>query len=116
MFSSFLEKPLFKFLGDVKSKEFGNIGADGIVIVSSNDKGNAILVWDGRSHMDINFFIFDAEASTISDEFKKACMEQKYSIKVTPTLQDDQPRGTGRVINFPEDIDIEEGGDEEKEL
>ena len=106
MFSSFLEKPLVEFLGDVKSKEFGNIGADGIVIVSANDKGNAILVWDGRSHMDINFFIFDAEASTVSDGFKKACMEQKYSIKVTPTLQDDQPRGTGRVINFPEDIDI----------
>lgn len=92
---------------------------DGGLIVYSSSVGNVILVWDGRSHVDISFFTFEEGRSEkaggdVPEKFINGLLKHsKHILRVN--LRDDQPRGTGRVINFPSDLEEEEEEFEEEE-
>jgi hypothetical protein len=85
-----------------KSQEFEELG-DGVAFVAVSSEGSAIVVWDGGSHVDINLFVYDSELTdAFVKRFRKAL--KKAQVKAKVLLRDEQPRGTGRVINFREDI------------
>lgn len=99
------EKVLFKksedqFLpGRVEVKEFSNLG-DGSVLVALWPGSRAIVIWDGKVHIDINLCT-RAVNDSFSEDFKDLFIQQIPSLKVV--LQDVQPRGFGRVVNFLKD-------------
>lgn len=75
---------------------------DGVMIVSDFKLGSLIALWDGRERIDLNLYLFyDAEydAKAFVDQFSKL---SKNMLKLN--LRDDFPRGTGRVMNFKEDM------------
>jgi spermidine synthase len=82
-------------------QSFTEMGEGGIILCLNPAKGSALLVWDGRKHVDISFYVMDndQEAGPFIEEFL-----EHVENKLTVTLRDDMPRGTGRVINFASDI------------
>jgi len=72
---------------------------DGALVTSFWPDGSAVLLWDGRMHIDINLFL-NEESSEKAVEFE----ESFAASGITRTLKDAQPRGTGRVINVLEDL------------
>jgi len=80
---------------------FTNIG-DGCLAIALWNEARAVVVWDGRKHIDINLTIED-EDDDYSALFQKNFLKQLPSLKTM--LRDEQPRGYGRVVNFLEDID-----------
>jgi hypothetical protein len=78
------------------------VGA-GCVILMVGENFNAIAVWDGQAHIDVNFFDF---SPSITDAPLAAGFDQRLRA-FSPFLNvatDVQPRGLGRVVNFPEDL------------
>jgi spermidine synthase/S-adenosylmethionine/arginine decarboxylase-like enzyme len=75
---------------------------DGVVIVSDTKAGSVIAVWDGRDHIDLNVFMHDDMESVMKIFLEK--FEKLAKKKVNMGLRDDFPRGTGRVMNFREDM------------
>jgi hypothetical protein len=84
------------------SEAFEDVG-DGAVIVSTFAEGSVILVWNGRTHVDINLFSFN-DRQELADSFVSSFVHfcgGKQRLQVT--LHDDFPRGIGRVVNFRSD-------------
>ena len=102
-----LDTAMEKVMERMKAKVSGHhhvtdIG-DGCLIAFFTDIGNAILVWDGREHIDVNFFFFKEDWGA-TDVFVASFIHfnsAKHVLEVG--LRDDMPRGTGRVINFERD-------------
>jgi hypothetical protein len=89
------------------TRQYYDVG-DGGVILALLPIGSIIIVWDGREHIDINLFQ-DEEWRGLPEKFMGAFLHATER-RMKVALRDDQPRGTGRVINFPSDIaDLEEG-------
>jgi spermidine synthase len=83
------------------TKQFSGVG-DGGVLVAVSSKANAVVLWDGRVHIDINLFMFEEssnKAKNFIDAFVKSARNQ-----MEVSLRDDQPRGIGGVVNFPSDM------------
>ena len=78
------------------------VGDGGVCLISSG-RFNVIVVWDGRDHVDVNLFVFEdlTSARTLKDEVNLRI--QQFSVLKDVAI-DIQPRGIGRVVNFPEDI------------
>jgi S-adenosylmethionine/arginine decarboxylase-like enzyme len=84
-----------------RSESYTNIG-DGALLVTAFKEGNAVLVWDGRNHIDVNLFLFD-DRKELADTFaSKLTHFTENNLKVA--LRDDFPRGFGRVVNFKDDL------------
>jgi hypothetical protein len=69
---------------------------EGAVVVSKFSEGSAVLVWDGSKHVDVNLFSSDQSeerANAFGNKFTELSGLSAY-------LRDDQPRGTGRVMQF----------------
>ena len=80
---------------------YTNVG-DGVAVVADMKAGSLIANWDGRDHVDLNIFLHDDTEIEINDfleDFKKLS-----GSKLKMGLRDDFPRGTGRVMNFREDL------------
>ncbi|KAG7346581.1 spermine synthase [Nitzschia inconspicua] len=75
---------------------------EGVVILATAVDGNFMVVWDGKEHVDVNFFTF-RQSPELADSFKDAFTQATHRI-MEVGLRDDQPRGTGRVVNFLSDI------------
>ena len=97
-----LEKALEKVnLSTTKVEAYTDVG-DGGIIVSSFADGGVVLVWDGKYHVDINMFSSNqeqAQADLFVTTFASLSSLQQ-------TLRDDQPRGTGRVVQFQSEINL----------
>lgn len=78
------------------------IGEGGVVLASGKD-GNFMVTWDGREHVDVNMFTY-RQSAELADAFINAFV-QACGQQLSVGLRDDQPRGTGRVINFLSDIE-----------
>jgi hypothetical protein len=86
------------------------VGDGGVSLISSG-RFNVIVVWDGRDHVDVNLFVFEdlASAGTLKDKVafrlkdKVNLRIQQFSVLKDVAI-DIQPRGIGRVVNFPEDM------------
>jgi spermidine synthase/S-adenosylmethionine/arginine decarboxylase-like enzyme len=84
------------------SQEFDGLG-DGVAFVAVSSEGSAIVVWDGGSRVDLNLYVHDSERTALFvKRFQKTLKKAQVTVKVL--LRDEQPRGTGRVINFRRDI------------
>lgn len=81
---------------------FKNVG-DGGVAITAFKEGNAILVWDGRATVTVNLFLYKEEKRW-ADLFLET-LERLSGHTLKLTLRDDQPRGTGRVMNFANEMD-----------
>ncbi len=79
----------------VDSTEIGN----GIIVVVSWSHGDVVVVWDGKTKLNLNMFALDryahAYAGTIAKVMKKYAEWNSV---------DFFPRGTGRTISFPSDF------------
>jgi glycerol kinase len=85
------------------SQEVDELG-DGVALIAVSLEGSAIVVWDGDSRVDINLFVYESERTDkFVTRFKKTL--KKSQVKAKVLLRDEQPRGTGRVINFRDDIE-----------
>lgn len=85
---------------DIESYNFLKIG-DGSIENYFWAEGGVIVLWDGKSHVDINLFTYNEDKDFHSNFVQKFEMEIP-SLNVA--LHDTQPRGIGRVINFSKDI------------
>lgn len=75
---------------------------DGLVIIADSTAGSVILVWDGKEHVDLNFFLHDDTEFEIKEHLEE--FEKLTKLQMAMTLRDDFPRGTGRVMNFRADM------------
>jgi len=76
---------------------------DGAVMMCLNPRiGSTVLVWDGRKHVDISFYVL-GESEHEPKEFVRAFLHGMDK-QLRVALRDDMPRGTGRVVNFASDI------------
>ena len=89
-----------------------DIGEGGVVVCLS-PIGEVILVWDGRKHIDISIFT-DEEFVGLPERFIGHLFHLLDGSMVV-ALRDDQPRGTGHVINFPSDLVDDDDDDVEEE-
>ena len=87
-------------MDDAVLKEFTNVG-DGCVLVAMGSGGSAVVVWDGRVHVDVNLFTH-VESKIVADSFSRTLRGQLSFLQLL--LRDEQPRGFGRVVNFQQDI------------
>eukprot|EP00566_Odontella_aurita_P003749 CAMPEP_0113586544 /NCGR_PEP_ID=MMETSP0015_2-20120614/34356_1 /TAXON_ID=2838 /ORGANISM="Odontella" /LENGTH=1264 /DNA_ID=CAMNT_0000491993 /DNA_START=143 /DNA_END=3937 /DNA_ORIENTATION=- /assembly_acc=CAM_ASM_000160 len=73
---------------------------DGFVVAALSSEGSIIVVFDGKSHVNVNIFSHD-EWEERPDKIMGA-----FSLKLPFNVvqRDEQPRGTERVINFMSDI------------
>ena len=75
----------------------------GSVHVAFWSSGSALVMWDGRGHVDINLVSF-LESISFHAEFADLF---RYAIPDLETiLRDEQPRGYGRVVNFARDLGV----------
>jgi len=80
-----------------------HIGEGGLIVLLGSN-GNLICVWDGREHIDIHLFTIEEMERLHQDLVKGFSTATHGNMKIG--LRDDQPRGIGRVINFPSDLEI----------
>ena len=85
----------------VDFETFDDLG-EGCLLVAIHPKGSITLLWDGRTHVDINIFMYVESLDTVNN-FEKKFISEVSSLKAM--LRDEQPRGTGRVVNFLKDIE-----------
>ena len=80
---------------------FCDVG-DGCLLVALNESGSLAILWDGRSHIDINLFTYVEDVNLV-DVFVDSFLELIPAY--TTMLRDEQPRGSGRVVSYRRDLD-----------
>ena len=73
------------------------VDGDGCLLVAFCLGGSVTLMWDGRTHIDVNLFTF-VESPRAHDDFERRLKTKLRSLEAI--LVDEQPRGFGRVVNF----------------
>jgi S-adenosylmethionine/arginine decarboxylase-like enzyme len=73
------------------------VDGDGCLLVAFSLGGSVVLMWDGRIHIDVNMFTF-FESPSAHDDFEQQLKTKLRSLEVI--LEDEQPRGFGRVVTF----------------
>ena len=93
---------------DMEYKVVSDLGS-GELVIAVWAEGSAIFVYDGRSHCDVNLFLYEEDFRAM-DKFEKDFVGRVTGM--TRTLRDTQPRGTGHAINFARDLESDEEGEE----
>ena len=83
------------------TRQYTDVGDGGMILVLS-PMGSAILVWDGREHISVNFFTTEEQVGTPEKFIGAFLTQSEQTLQVG--LRDDQPRGINHVINFPSDM------------
>ena len=83
-------------------KEYTGTG-DGCVFEVLWSKGSIIVLWDGRKHVDVNYFVYE-EDRDLAKSFENKFQKNKRQMLKT-MLRDEQPRGIGRVVSYYSDIE-----------
>ena len=78
---------------------YGGIG-DGCVLMATWSGGSIVVLWDGRKHIDVNFFTYEENVKQ-ADAFEANFRTSKY---LSTMLRDEQPRGVGRVVSYFSDL------------
>ncbi|CAB9524624.1 Polyamine aminopropyltransferase [Seminavis robusta] len=107
LFHSGLQKTIVKQNYKIQYESFSEIGY-GFLINAVWTGGTAMLLFDGRGHMDVNIFSYKEDFRGIY-AFDKTFTECTTYTKhcnpgITRTLRDSQPRGKGRVVSFMADL------------
>jgi hypothetical protein len=74
---------------------------DGSVLSAFWPGGRMLVMWDGRTHVDINLVTY-FESSLLAQDFAINLQEAISGLETI--LLDEQPRGFGRVVNFRKDL------------
>jgi spermidine synthase len=98
--NGFLGKSLDHVRFKITSHHLVTDVGDGALMVYTGTKGSVILTWDGRKHIDINVYLKDP-VSGETETFMGVFLHFTGQI-LKVALRDDMPRGTGRVVTFPE--------------
>jgi hypothetical protein len=85
---------------NAKIKHYVGTG-EGSMTMAFWSGGNAVALWDGRSHIDINLFTYN-ESTSVADSVQEHFKKRVPSLKTA--LRDEQPRGYGRVVNYMRDV------------
>lgn len=83
-------------------QSFTGMGEGGVIMCVNPAVGNAVVVWDGRKHLDISLYLL-GDAEQVPNIFLDTFLRHVDN-KLKVALRDDMPRGIGRIINFPSDI------------
>uniref|UniRef100_A0A7S4MLG1 SET domain-containing protein n=1 Tax=Odontella aurita TaxID=265563 RepID=A0A7S4MLG1_9STRA len=86
---------------------------DGFVVSALSPGGSFTVVYDGHANLNVNLFSRDERESAV-DRLLGMFLLKLSPGKVTLAQRDDQPRGTGRAINFESDCNWE--GEDESRL
>jgi len=90
---------------DDSIEEYANLG-DGSLLIDVWDGGSIAILWNGRDHVDVNFFTY-SENFAQAKGFEKNFSKQLQGLATA--LRDEHPRGVGSVVSFK--IDLDGGGD-----
>eukprot|EP00978_Attheya_sp_CCMP212_P011110 scaffold27183_cov56-Attheya_sp.AAC.1 len=100
------EPIIFADLLDALRRSFGKNGlsqtevssdlGDGALLVTAKADGHVIVLWDGGTRVDLNILSYDEEEK--HTDFASYFMAMLGDMQVM--LVDEQPRGTGGVVNF----------------
>jgi S-adenosylmethionine/arginine decarboxylase-like enzyme len=75
---------------------------DGSVLSAFWSGGSMLLMWDGRTHFDINLITY-FESSRLGEDLVIKLKEEISGLETI--LLDEHPRGSGRVVNFKKDLE-----------
>lgn len=99
-------KPVVEEDQDVQYEVFADLG-DGTLVSAVWVDGSAMLLHDGRNHIDANLFLYEEAFEKVIDfetTFTSCTTFARCVPDITRTLRDTQPRGTGRVVSFMRDL------------
>lgn len=89
-----------RFVPDGGVKTVSNLG-EGALFVASFGKGDVVALWDGRSHLDIDLFMYREDLSLVQ-KFEGRITNQMPELHIA--LRDVFPRGFGRNVSFKKDF------------
>lgn len=81
-------------------KKFCNVG-EGCLYLALCEAGSFVILWDGRSHIDIVIFTYEEDLN-IPDDFVRIFLENIPTFTIM--LRDEQPRGMGRLVSYRRDL------------
>jgi hypothetical protein len=84
-------------------KDVSNIG-DGALVIAQWSAGNCVILWDGRTHVDLNLFTYN-ENPSFANRFSSTFKSHFGTKGFNTALRDVQPRGYGRVVSFKSDME-----------
>lgn len=84
-------------------KDVSNIG-DGALVVAQWSAGSCVVLWDGRTHVDLNLFTYN-ENPSFANRFSATFKSHFGKNGFNTALRDVQPRGYGRVVSFRSDME-----------
>ena len=87
-------------LSDEIIKVYTGIG-DGCVLTTTWSGGSVVVLWDGRTHIDLNLFTYE-QNTKLANAFESNFRSSK---KLVTMLRDEQPRGIGRVLSYFSDLE-----------
>lgn len=82
-------------------KKFCDVG-EGCLFLALFESGTLSILWDGRSHVDINIYTLKEDIDLVVDVFVQSFLEWIPTHVVT--LRDEQPRGFGGVVSYGKDV------------
>jgi len=102
MLQDILDETVRSVSGEDRAQVELHLGAgDGCLASVLWSRGSAVAAWDGGHHLDLNLFTYEEE-----EQGHKQVLD--FFVRRTRSFamvaQNEQPRGTGRVINFTEEI------------
>ena len=107
LFNTGLQKTVVPASDTIHYQTFSEIG-DGYVITAVWAGGTAVLLYDGKGHMDVNIFTYKEDFRGVYpfDRSITYCtmVTKDCTTGITRTLRDAQPRGKGRVVSFMADL------------
>ena len=77
---------------------YQGLGEGCVLACLSVSMGSVVLTWDGRTHIDVSFYLIGSKDDTIFENFSNAFLFHAGS-RLQVTLEDQMARGTGRAIN-----------------
>lgn len=81
-------------------KEFSDLGT-GSLLIAVWSKGSLAVLWDGKTHVDVNLFTY-VEDIKIGDQVQDKFLQVLRGYQTV--LRDEQPRGMGRVVAYQRDL------------
>lgn len=78
-----------------------NDTGDGFLLTGTWQMGRVIILWDGKSHIDLNLYTYNG-GKKIGDLFKNVFVNKIPGLSLSS--RDEQPRGFGRVVNLDGEI------------
>lgn len=81
-------------------KEYTDVG-EGCLLMSTWSGGSIVVLWDGRRHIDVNFFTYEENIDK-ANAFESFFRTSEH---LTTKLRDEQPRGIGRVVSYFSDLE-----------